>query len=154
MQQYKSDQYELPLWCIERLPVDFSVYKSIHAPCDKNKVIHNYFKDQGLPTTTSSYDDEFENTDLTVMMPPLSLGTDIVEKAISVSNTVISFHRIGFLASMKRRQFWIDNPRSKMIICSRRPSFYDGKTDNQGWTWFVWDKTGKFPQNDPCAWYL
>ncbi|QXL90608.1 hypothetical protein [Salmonella phage NINP13076] len=52
--------------------------------------------------------------------------------------------RIGFLESMKRWEWWQENPISSLLILSQRPSFTDdGKTDGSGYAWFVWDKKNK-----------
>lgn len=58
--------------------------------------------------------------------------------------------RLGFLASVQRAEFWKQNPPTRVIVLSKRPSFTcDGKTDGSEYAFFVWEKCA---ERKPVEW--
>ena len=58
--------------------------------------------------------------------------------------------RLGFLASVQRAEFWKQNPPTRVIVLSKRPSFTgDGKTDRSEYAFFVWEKGA---ERKPVEW--
>lgn len=83
-----------------------------------------------------------------IMNPPFNLAEEYAVKCLEnrISDTVpvIMLQRLGFLESKTRHLFWQRFPVDRLYILSKRPSFTgDGKTDNAGYAWFIWDGSNK-----------
>lgn len=144
------DVYETPTWAVEALlkviPIDYT--KTYLEPCRGSGRIYNFLPlgsawgeiRQGVDYLNT----EYNHVDMVVTNPPYSLAQEFVTKALGEADVVIMLLRIGFLESMKRWEWWQENPISSLLVLSQRPSFTDdGKTDGSGYAWFVWDKKNK-----------
>ncbi len=74
-----------------------------------------------------------------VTNPPFSLALEFANHALSVAPHVLLLLRLNFLASRKRRDWWIVHNPSALFVLSDRPSFTgDGQTDATDYAWFYW----------------
>lgn len=88
--------------------------------------------------------------DLVLGNPPYSDALRHVQKALEVGQNVAFLLRLGFLASVRRKDFFQCRPPAYVFVLSKRPSFTeDGKTDGQEYAFFVW-KEHSFKTN--LAW--
>jgi hypothetical protein len=79
-----------------------------------------------------------------VTNPPFSLAIEFCDHAIKRALHVFMLLRLNFLASKKRRDWWLKHRPDALFILSERPSFTDnGKTDATDYAWFYWGKTYK-----------
>lgn len=144
------DVYETPAWAVEALlkviPIDSNL--KYMEPCRGSGRIYNHLPlgsawgeiRQGVDYLQTQYN----HVDVIITNPPYSLAQEFVTKALGEADVVIMLLRLGFLESMKRWEWWQDNPLSSLMVLSKRPSFTDdGKTDGSGYAWFVWDKNNK-----------
>jgi len=77
--------------------------------------------------------------DLIVGNPPFHHGQEFVEKALTLAPVVVFLLRLGFLASLKRWQFWTQNPPAKVFVLPKRPSFTgDGGVDRYDYCFVGW----------------
>ena len=83
--------------------------------------------------------------DLIIGNPPFDKAKEFIEKSLGMLNEggrLIFLLRTAFLESKARYEFWQQNPLSRLLVFSRRPSFtQDGKADSTSYSWFVWDKS-------------
>lgn len=141
------DVYETPESSVEALfgiiPIDIS--KKYLEPCRASGRIYNHLPigsawgeiRDGVDYLATKYNP----VDLVITNPPYSLAQEFVEKSLTEAPVVVMLLRLGFLESLKRKEFWEKNPLTSLIILSKRPSFTeDGKTDGSGYGWFIWDK--------------
>lgn len=141
------DVYETPESSIEALfgiiPIDIS--KKYLEPCRASGRIYNHLPigsawgeiREGVDYLATKYNP----VDFVITNPPYSLAQEFVEKSLTEAPVVVMLLRLGFLESLKRKEFWEKNPLTSLIILSKRPSFTeDGKTDGSGYGWFLWDK--------------
>ncbi len=78
-----------------------------------------------------------------LMNPPYRDAMAWVEKGVSEASSVLALLRLGFLSSLKRQDFMRAHPPKALAICSRRPSFIEGKGgDSADYAWFYWSKQG------------
>lgn len=85
-------------------------------------------------------DDSIRITTLT--NPPFSLAQEFCDHAIRHSKHTLMLLRLNFLASVKRRDWWIQHTPSALFVLSKRPSFTeDGKTDATDYCWVYWSDT-------------
>lgn len=85
-------------------------------------------------------DDSIRITTLT--NPPFSLAQEFCDHAISHSEHTLMLLRLNFLASVKRKDWWIQHTPRALFVLSKRPSFTDdGKTDSCEYCWFYWSDT-------------
>ena len=71
--------------------------------------------------------------------PPYSLAFEFCVKAVALAPEVWMLLRLNFLASQKRRTWFIGNEPSALFVLSHRPCFTDnGKTDATDYAWFYW----------------
>ena len=76
-----------------------------------------------------------------VTNPPFSLAFQFCKHAVGLSDHVFLLLRLNFLASRKRRDWFMNNEPSALFILTKRPSFTDdGKTDATDYAWFYWGK--------------
>ena len=81
--------------------------------------------------------------DLIVGNPPFSGAEPHVRHAFSHRGewgSVAFLLRLAFLESKERRDFWRENPASKVYVFSERPSFTGGRTDSAAYGLFVWQR--------------
>ncbi|WP_133670679.1 hypothetical protein [Burkholderia pseudomallei] len=141
------DRYETPKWAVDALfklvPIR-NEWKYLE-PCRATGRIYNELPlgsawaeiQEGVDYLSTPY----HGIDCIVTNPPFSLAKEFVEKSLKEAPVVIMLLRIGFLGSMKRKEFLTENPPTSMIVFSKRPSFTDdGKTDGAEYAYFVWDK--------------
>jgi len=148
-----NDYYPTPNWCFEKLPFDFTKFKTALEPCQGDGRITCFLEDKGISTTGIDIDDGTdyltyvtEKVDLILTNPPFSLAQEFILKARKDADTVVMLLRINFLGSQKRNAFWHENPVTGLIVLSKRPSFTGKGTDSIEYAWFIWDKTDKLPK--------
>ena len=144
------DVYETPTWAVEALlkVVPINPNLKYMEPCRGSGRIYDYLPigsawgeiRQGVDYLQT----EYNHVDVIITNPPYSLAQEFVTKALGEADVVIMLLRLGFLESMKRWEWWQENPISSLLTLSKRPSYTDdGKTDGSGYAWFVWDKKNK-----------
>lgn len=144
------DVYETPEWAIDALlkvlPIDYTL--KYMEPCRGSGRIYDNLPigsawgeiRQGVDYLKT----EYNPVDIIITNPPYSLAQEFVTKALREADVVIMLLRLGFLESMKRWQWWQDNPLCSLMVLSKRPSFTDdGKTDGSGYAWFIWDNKNR-----------
>ncbi|UYL84927.1 hypothetical protein pEaSNUABM55_00154 [Erwinia phage pEa_SNUABM_55] len=144
------DVYETPEWAVKALlkvvPIDFNL--KYLEPCRGSGRIYNHLPlgsawgeiRQGVDYLNT----EYNPVDIVLTNPPYSLAQEFVTKALGEADVVIMLLRLGFLESMRRWEWWQQNPLTSLLVLSKRPSFTDdGKTDGSGYAWFVWDKKNR-----------
>lgn len=81
-----------------------------------------------------------ERPDCIITNPPFSIAMEFLEKSIGEADVCIYLLRLGFLESVRRKEFHQKYPVDHLIVLSKRPSFSgDGKTDGTAYAWFVYD---------------
>ena len=71
--------------------------------------------------------------------PPFSLAFEFCQHARKLSDNVFMLLRLNFLASLKRKAWFVENEPSALFILSKRPCFTnDGATDSCDYAWFAW----------------
>lgn len=83
--------------------------------------------------------------DLIVSNPPYSKAEEFVRRGfdlmLDAGSVMAMLLPIDFMAGQDRyRNLWTDIPPVSVYICSRRPSFYGGKTNANNFAVFVWAK--------------
>lgn len=141
------DVYETPVWAVEALLKVLPINPSLTylEPCRASGRIYNFLPKGSLWAEiregVNYLETEFPKVDVVITNPPYSLAQEFVDKALGEADVVIMLLRVGFLESMKRWEWWQENPIRSLMVLSQRPSFTeDGKTDGSGYAWFVWDK--------------
>lgn len=71
--------------------------------------------------------------------PPFSLAMEFILKCKELypNAEIIFLLRLAFLESKTRKQFWQENPVSKLYVLSSRPKFINNKTDATAYGFFV-----------------
>lgn len=86
--------------------------------------------------------------------PPYYLAEKFVEKAwdlLTPGGSIVFLLRLAFLEGVGRHEsFWPKYPLTKVYVCSRRPSFYGGKTNGTAFGVFHWQKTELFWSDHRC----
>ena len=82
--------------------------------------------------------------DLIVSNPPYKYAEPIIRKAwreLAPGGQMVMLLRLAFAAGVKRYEsLWREIPLAKLLIVSRRPSFYDRSTNGTDYGVFVWGK--------------
>lgn len=79
--------------------------------------------------------------------PPFSLAQAFCEHALALNPVLVAMLLpLSFLASSRRRSFWMIHPVSSLWVLSKRPSFRGQGTSAQDYAWFVWDQRETMPQ--------
>jgi hypothetical protein len=147
-----TDFYPTPLWCAENIDVDWSKFSTAHEPCRGDGRIYNWLVAQGLHTTYTEITENLDffewnnSVDLIITNPPFSLAQEFITHSIARANTVFMLLRLNYLGSIKRYEWWKNNPPVALYVLSKRPSFTGSGTDATDYAWFVWDKTDRIPR--------
>tara|TARA_R110000868_G_scaffold319286_9_gene580079 strand:- start:1824 stop:2384 length:561 start_codon:yes stop_codon:yes gene_type:complete len=142
-----TDFYPTPPWCYENLNIDWSKFTTAHEPCAGDGRIVNFLQSKNINCSYSEImeDKDFfdwnDTVDLIFTNPPFSLAKEFIDHSLAHSNTVFMLLRLNFLGSIKRHEWWINNPPTSLFVFSKRPSFTGTGTDATDYAWFVWDKT-------------
>lgn len=75
-----------------------------------------------------------------VTNPPFSLALEFCQHALQLSDNVAMLLRLNFLAGIKRRAWWRENPPNAICVLSKRPSFTGKGTDATDYAWFFWSR--------------
>lgn len=153
------DVYETPEWAVEALfkLVPINPKLKYMEPCRASGRIYGQLPlgsawgeiREGVDYLTTQYNP----ADVIVTNPPYSLAQEFVTKALGEADAVVMLLRLGFLESMRRYEWWKDNPLDHLVVLSKRPSFTeDGKTDGAGYGWLIWDKKGILNLEKPFYW--
>ena len=101
-------------------------------------------QDAGLEVLTGDYFEQQISPgkyDLIITNPPFSIAMEFVQHSLWLAGrkgTVAMLLRLGWLASLKRRDFHRAYP-ADVYVLSKRPSFSgDGKTDSADYCWLAW----------------
>ncbi len=125
--------------------------------------VENYPKPHGFTHwynedfLTWEWSTQYSNFDLIVSNPPYYIAEEIVRKAWDLlvpGGSMIMLMRLAFQASIGRYQgLWNEIWPTKILICSRRPSFYGGGTNGTEYGIYYWwkDNFGK-PYGIPRSW--
>ncbi len=70
--------------------------------------------------------------------PPFSLAFEFAQHAVAHAPEVMLLLRLNFLASMKRRAWFLANEPSALFVLSKRPDFTGGGGDSCDYAWFYW----------------
>lgn len=74
-----------------------------------------------------------------VTNPPFSLAFNFCQHGVHFSEHLFLLLRLNFLASGKRKVWFIENEPDALFVLSSRPSFTpDGKTDATDYAWYYW----------------
>lgn len=88
--------------------------------------------------------------DCIITNPPFSLAKEFLEKSLKEADVCIYLLRLGFLESVKRKEFHQANPVDHLVVLSKRPSFTgDGKTDGTGYAWYIYDPKNRLGLTKP-----
>lgn len=90
-------------------------------------------------STGHNFLEDYTEREAIVTNPPFSLAMEFCQHAVQLSPNVFMLLRLNFLASRKRRAWFLDNEPSALFVLSDRPSFTgNGKTDATDYAWFYW----------------
>lgn len=148
----EKDQYPTPYWCIDGLMplIDFKPDDVLSEPAKGDSRIIDRMPD-GHEIKWAEIDEGRDylsikdemRADVIITNPPFTLAMEFISTALdrdlSIGGTVIMLLRMGFLGSEKRADFWRKYPPTHFVLCTPRPSFVNGGTDNSEYAWFVWD---------------
>jgi len=145
------DYYATPEWCYEKLPIDYSKYKSALEPCAGDYRIATFLEDKGIEFVDTceiqenrDFFDYSGKVDLIFTNPPYSIALEFIEKALQHADTVIMLLRINFLGAQKRHTFFSNNEPDALYVLSKRPSFTGKGTDSTEYAWYVWQNKEKY----------
>lgn len=142
-----TDFYPTPMWCVENLNIDWSMFSTAHEPCRGDGRIYNWLSNKGLTTSYTEITEGLDffawqdKVDLIITNPPFSLAKEFIDHSLKNSKCVIMLLRLNFLASIKRYEWWNSIPPTALYVLSKRPSFTGSGTDATDYAWFVWDST-------------
>lgn len=158
-----GDFYRTPEWCVKKiLPAlpkgsvldpcagDGAILRAVdgtHAPlsgieinpalCVGAQCIGTFIEEKDALLDSTNWG----RPNLVLMNPPFNLALEFVRKAIEVQKphggTVAALLRLSFLASKKRKEFFIANPCDVHVL-SKRPSFTGHGTDSCDYAFFIW----------------
>ena len=150
-----NDFYSTPSYTIESLlNAHTELRYPILEPCVGEGAIWKYLGD----VTTNDIDEgfladyhvDYTNCDMfsgvfetIITNPPFNIAADVIGKALKdVVNggEVVMLLRLNFLGSQKRHDFWVSNPPKNIYVLSKRPCFFNGKSDSIEYAWFIWEK--------------
>lgn len=155
------DFYATPGWCTEGLVrlINWDKVNSFYEPCRGNGDIIKLIP---LPQAKKKWSEisegkdylteKHKQVDLIVTNPPYKFAEEFVRQALSHSTCTIMLLRLGFLESIKRHPFWLENPPSHLITLSNRPSFTGKGTDSAAYAWVVWNGKGFLLNDAPFQW--
>lgn len=98
--------------------------------------------------------------DLIVSNPPYNIAEEIIRRAwdmLQGGGRMIMLLRSDFMASIGRYEgLWSEIYPHTVAMCSRRPSFYGGKTNGDEFAIYVWEKRpGSYmPVGKPRSWRM
>jgi len=110
------DFYPTPEWCYEKLPIDWSQFKTAHEPCKGDGRIVSFLQNKGIKTSWTEIQegkDYFEwdgEVDLILTNPPFSIAREFIEHSIACASTVIMLLRI-----IRRVAWWNPQLFSRMF---------------------------------------
>lgn len=145
------DVYETPEWAVQALldVIPINPSWTYLEPCRASGRFYNHMPlgsawgeiREGVDYLNTYYPN---HVDCIITNPPYSLAQEFVTKALDDADVVIMLLRLGFLESMKRWEWWQENPITSLMVLSQRPSFTeDGKTDGSGYAYFIWDRKNR-----------
>ena len=146
-----QDEYQTPVYCVEKLIPYISFHGDCHflEPCAGEGNIVDIVSPLVKSVTTceiKAVKDYFAfsgSADLIITNPPFSLAIDFLEKSLGEADTVVYLLRLNFFGSVKRKEFWNKNKPSHLFVLTPRPSFTEGGTDSCEYGWFCWDRRNR-----------
>lgn len=73
-----------------------------------------------------------------VTNPPFSLAFEFCQHAVEHAAHVFLLLRLNFLASQKRKPWFVLHEPAALFVLSERPKFVNGRTDACDYAWFYW----------------
>ena len=144
-----TDYYPTPDYSfkplIKYLPKDIPIWE----PACGDKRLIKWMKEENLEADGAdlldskpyNFLDDFKIYQCIVTNPPFSLAFDFCKHAVNICPEVFFLLRLNFLASKKRKFWFINNTPSALFILSKRPSFDgSGGTDMTDYAWYYWGK--------------
>lgn len=142
-----SDYYPTPLSAFEPLLPYFAMLSNYWEPACGDKRLIKCLCDHGFcahgDDIINGYDFLLDETirDIIITNPPYTYAFEFVQHAVSHASEVYMLLRLNFLASLKRRQWFINHEPSALFVLSQRPSFRRGHgTDACDYAWFYWGR--------------
>tara|TARA_R100000278_G_scaffold112813_1_gene90745 strand:- start:589 stop:1116 length:528 start_codon:yes stop_codon:yes gene_type:complete len=94
--------------------------------------------------------------------PPFKVAQDFIEKCFELDvDKIAMFLRLSFLESVKRRDFFQQNPPVRVYVMSKRFTLWRGDETPSGsgitpYAWYVWERSGKnaYSKGRPTLWWL
>lgn len=90
--------------------------------------------------TANALSADWGSPDVIITNPPYRRALEFATKAVEVARgkgTVALLLRLGFLETLKRREWHVANP-CDLFVFPRRPSFFGSGSDGAAYGWFVW----------------
>ena len=149
-----DDFYSTPAWCTERLLRRLPEPRTVLEPCAgtgaivdvvratwPNAIVGAIELDPFRALESNAFCSDYLAVapgpyDLIITNPPYDRAQEFVERALTHAGTVAMLLRLGFLASQKRRAFWIDHP-ADMYVLPERPSFLTACACRDGHRWWL-----------------
>jgi hypothetical protein len=160
-QRTEGDYYPTPVVCIDPLLelVDFFNVATFREPC--RGVARSIYDRVPLPESRKQWaelsegveylDTPMEPVDLIITNPPFNLGVEFAQKSLKEASTVCYLHRLSFMGSKGRKEFWRKN-KPTHIFHIDRPSFTGVGTDNSDYAWYCWDRGGLIKAEPGMYW--
>lgn len=151
----QGDSYYTPPWCYEKLPIDWSKYRTGLEPAMGDGRLFLFLEEQGIKMDgrdlawegETGEDENFfrweGEVDLILTNPPFSKALEYMAYALPRCKTLLLLLPLNFLASQKRYKFLSTNPPDGLFVLSKRPSFNGKGTDNKDYGWFFWQNEKK-----------
>ena len=70
--------------------------------------------------------------------PPFGEALRWCDKAVAEADAALFLLRLGMLAGVKRKAWWLQHPPTAVGVLSKRPSFTGGTTDSADYAWVLW----------------
>ncbi len=156
-----TDYYPTPQKCINALfsVIDFNNLKEegfiFAEPCKgAAAAIYQHFPEGSEYCELEEGKDYFNHEwhtkpDIIITNPPFRLALEFLQKSLKEADVCIYLLRLGFLESIKRREFHKQNPPTNLIVLSERPSFVAGGTDKTAYAWYVYDPKNRLGLTQP-----
>lgn len=157
----ESDYYPTPASAIQALfsVIDFANLKDeewiFAEPCKgEAAAIYQHFPvgseycelEEGKDYFTNEWE---KRPDIIITNPPFKHALEFLQKSLREADVNIYLLRLGFLESVRRREFHQKNPPTNLVVLSKRPSFVGNKTDKTAYAWYVYDPKQRLGLTQP-----
>ena len=157
----KLDFYPTPEWATKLLLESVSISGHILEPCVGQGHMADVLEQAGHTVTTNDIDESTEADfhvdartpelwnkvapDWTITNPPYSDAMAVLRQAESGSRKGVALLlRLSFLEpTIKRRDFLLLKPPTRLIVLPRISFTGDGKTDSVTVAWMIWERSAQ-----------